>query len=206
MSQEDMLQTIREEYHVTSDRVLAAMAVVDREDFVPPDWKHAAYHDRALPIGYEQTISQPYIVAYMTELLDPQPTDRVLEIGAGSGYQTAILAKLAAHVYAVEIVGPLVERAREVLDALEITNVSLKHDDGVEAWLEEAPFDRILMACAPPELPEHLKAQLADGGRLVYPAGNANEQFLYSMERHGNEWTTEKKFGVRFVPMTSDVR
>ncbi len=207
MTLEGMIETLRAKpYEIQSERVLEAMRAVPREFFVPEDWRHAAYADRALPIGYEQTISQPYIVALMTEMLDPQPTDRVLEIGTGSGYQTAILAQMVAHVYSVEIVGALVDRAREILDQLEITNVSLRHGNGTDAWVEEAPFDRILVACAPREVPLALRAQLAEGGRMVYPAGESEAQKLYQVDREQGVWQTRERISVRFVPMTTEVR
>ncbi len=202
-----MLQTLRDPpYSIQNEGVLQAMAEVPRDAFVPEDWQHAAYEDRALPIGHDQTISQPYIVAFMTQLLDPQPSDRVLEIGTGSGYQTAILAQLAAHVYSVEIVGELVRRAQVALEALGIANESIRHGDGADAWVEKAPFERIMVTCAPRELPQLLRDQLADGGRLVYPAGAGDNQYLFRMDRKQGIWRTEKQFAVRFVPMTDEVR
>ena len=166
---ETMIATLRREpYQIRDERVLAAMAKVPRAEFLPEAWKHAAYEDRALPLGHGQTISQPYIVAAMLEMLDPQPGQSVLEIGTGTGYQAAVLAELGADVYSAEIVGELADLARENLSRLQIGNASVNHGDGRDAWVEKAPFDRIILACAPQSLPDVLRHQLAGGGRMVY--------------------------------------
>ncbi len=135
--------------NITNARVLAVMERVPRHEFVPPEFRFRAYEDRALPIGYDQTISQPYIVAYMTEQLDPQPTDRVLEIGTGSGYQAAVLAQLVAEVYTIEIIEPLAQRAEADLKRLGCTNIHVRAGDGCQGWPEAAPFDAIIVTCAP---------------------------------------------------------
>ena len=156
---------------VADDRVLDAMSLLPRHFFVPPHRADMAYDDCPLPIGRGQTISQPYMVALMTELLDVAPSVRVLEVGTGSGYQTAILAMLAAHVYSVELLGALLESAETRLAELGLANVSLACDDGSEGWFEHAPYDRIVVAAAPPQVPSLLPKQLTDGGHLVIPVG-----------------------------------
>ncbi len=204
---ETMIATLRREpYQIRDERVLAAMANVPRTEFLSAAWKHAAYEDRALPLGHGQTISQPYIVAAMLEMLDPQPDHRVLEIGAGTGYQAAVLAELAGAVYSAEIVGELAGLARDNLTRLKIGNVSVNHGDGCDAWVEKAPFDRIILACAPRSIPDVLRHQLADGGSIVYPEGDDRRQHLYLQTRAGDSWTKERSFAVKFVPMTGDLR
>jgi protein-L-isoaspartate(D-aspartate) O-methyltransferase len=163
---------------VRDPRVLEAMGRVPREIFVDEALRERAYSDSALPIGHGQTISQPYIVARMTELLAPSPGDRVLEIGTGTGYQTAVLALLAGEVFTVERIGPLAERASANLITLGFRNVQLRIGDGSTGWAEKAPFDRILVAAAAPEVPGSLVKQLAPGGRLVLPVGDASTQAL----------------------------
>jgi protein-L-isoaspartate(D-aspartate) O-methyltransferase len=173
-------------------RLLAAMLAVDRAAFVPERLRHAAYEDRPLPIGYGQTISQPYMVARMTAELGLTGGERVLEIGAGSGYQTAILARLAGDVFAIEYVRELAEQARATLDSLGLTNVHLKAGDGTLGWPEAAPFDRILAAAAAPDVPPPLLEQLAEGGVLVMPLGATGGQRLVKIVRHrGRDVRTE---------------
>ncbi len=204
---EQMLAALRAEpYRIRDAAVLSAMADVPREHFVPESWKHAAYEDRALPIGYGQTVSQPFIVATMLTLAELTPKSRVLEIGTGTGYQAALLAQLADQVFSVEIVGALAAQAKANLEALDIRNAFVRHGDGRDAWIEKAPFDAILVACAATQLPKELKSQLADGGRLVYPAGDDEAQALYVLKRNGENWSEEKQFAVRFVPMTNELR
>jgi protein-L-isoaspartate(D-aspartate) O-methyltransferase len=187
--------------------VIEAMETVPRHLFVPLDYVDQAYQDHPLPIGYGQTISQPYIVALMTEALDPQPGDVVLEIGTGSGYQAAVLAEIVAKVYTVEIIGTLAEQAAERLAGLGYDNVEVKHDDGYFGWEEHAPYDAIIVTAAPDHVPPPLRAQLADGGKLVIPVGPVGSyQELWLVERHGDEFTTQSLGGVAFVPLTRDVR
>src|SRR6266487_4897393 len=150
---------------IKDKRVLAAMAKVPREEFVPLESRAASYEDGPLPIGYDQTISQPYIVAFMTEQLRPKTSDRVLEIGSGSGYQAAILAELVADVYTIEIVEPLAKSAEGTLQRLGYKNVHVRVGDGYKGWLEHAPFDAIIVTCAPEKVPQPLVDQLKDGGR-----------------------------------------
>lgn len=183
--------------------VIAAMEKVPRHEFVLPEYLDQAYEDHPLPIGYGQTISQPYIVAVMTELLRLHSGSRVLEIGAGSGYQAAILAELTPHVYTVEIVEELYEQARERLARLGYDTVQIKHGDGYYGWEEHAPYDAIIVTCAPDHIPQPLINQLADGGRMVIPVGPPGAyQVLWLVERQGQEIKTERMMGVAFVPLT----
>ena len=185
-------------------RVLAAMAKVPREEFVPPESRAASYEDGPLPIGYAQTISQPYIVAFMTEQLRPKPSDRVLEVGTGSGYQAAILADLVSEVYSVEIVEPLAKSAEATLQRLGYKNVHLKIGDGYQGWPEAGPFDAIIVTCAPDKVPQALIAQLKDGGRMVIPVGDRFAQQLYLLEKKDGQLKQSATLPVRFVPMTSE--
>src|SRR5947207_741920 len=164
-------------------RVLAAMAKVPREEFVPPESRAASYEDGPLPIGYDQTISQPYIVAFMTEQLRLKPSDRVLEIGTGSGYQTAILAELVPEVYTIEIVEPLAKNAEATLQRLGYKDVHVKAGDGYKGWPEAAPFDAIIVTCAPGRVPQPLTDQLKDGGRMIIPVGERFAQELYLLDK-----------------------
>jgi protein-L-isoaspartate(D-aspartate) O-methyltransferase len=159
---------------ITNARVIAAMSKVPRHLLVPEGVRGQAYEDRPLPIGFGQTISQPYIVAFMTERLEVKPTDRVLEIGTGSGYQAAVLAELAAEVYTIEIVQPLAERAAADLKSLGYTNVFVRAGDGYKGWPEAAPFDAIIVTCAPEKVPQPLIGQLKEGGRMIIPLGQAS--------------------------------
>ena len=186
---------------VENRRVLEAVRRVPRHLFVPLAHRHRAYEDRPLPIGKKQTISQPYIVAVMTELVDPQPGDRLLEVGTGSGYQAAVLAELVAKVYTIEIIPELAERARVTLSKLGYENVVVITGDGYKGLPEQAPFDGIVVTAAPDEIPETLIEQLAVGGRLVIPVGGWFQR-LKVVERTEEGVTTESLFGVRFVPMT----
>jgi protein-L-isoaspartate(D-aspartate) O-methyltransferase len=190
---------------IRDPRVLDAMAAVPRHRFVPQSEREHAYEDRALPLEVGQTISQPYIVAYMTEALRIHPGDRVLEVGTGSGYQTAVLARLAAEVFTVERIGDLMGAAREVLETLGVANVHYLVGDGTLGWEEHAPFDRILVTAGAPDVPGPLKEQLApEGGRMVIPVGDTDVQELVAVTRLGNEWTTEPLLGCRFVPLVGD--
>jgi protein-L-isoaspartate(D-aspartate) O-methyltransferase len=162
-----------------------------------------SYEDGPLPIGYGQTISQPYIVAFMTEQLQPKPTDRVLEIGTGSGYQAAILAELVSDVYSVEIVGPLAKSAEMTLQRLGCKNVHVKIGDGYKGWPEAAPFDAIIVTCAPETIPQPLVDQLEEGGRMVIPVGDRFAEQLYLLEKKNGQLKQSATLPVRFVPMTS---
>jgi protein-L-isoaspartate(D-aspartate) O-methyltransferase len=190
---------------VTDQEVLDAMENVARHEFVPPEYRTQAYTDRPLPIGYGQTISQPYIVALMTELLGLHNTDRVLEIGTGSGYQAAILSEIVAEVYTVEIVEPLAIEARERLARLGYANVHALHADGYYGWEDHAPYDAIIVTCAPDHIPQPLVRQLGDGGKLVIPVGPpGGYQTLWQITREGEEIKKRNVTGVLFVPLTGE--
>lgn len=188
---------------VRDPRVLEAMRKVRRERFVPEPVRTYSASDTPLPIGFDQTISQPYIVAYMTELLELDGDHRVLEIGTGSGYQAAVLATLCDHVYSIEIVPELAERSAKILQELDYRNVSVRLGDGYLGWPEHAPFDRIILTAAPPELPQALVDQLAPQGRLVAPVGrnpDAQKIVLVTKDARGNV-RRRNQLPVRFVPM-----
>jgi protein-L-isoaspartate(D-aspartate) O-methyltransferase len=189
---------------VKDPRVLAAMEKVPREEFVPPESRPDSYEDGPLPIGYDQTISQPYIVAFMTEQLQLNPTDRVLEIGTGSGYQAAVLAGLVAHVYSIEIIEPLAKSAQATLQRLGCDNVHVKVGDGYKGWPEEAPFDAVIVTCAPDKVPQALVDQLKDGGRMIIPVGERFAQELYLLEKKNGEVKQSVTLPVRFVPMARE--
>ncbi len=190
---------------VTDGRVLRAMASVPRHLFVPEYLKDSAYDDGPLPIGEDQTISQPYIVAFMTEAIRPTPADRVLEIGTGSGYQTAVLAGLVRHVYTMEVRPRLDVVARERLHDLGCANVTLRVDDGSGGWPEEAPFDAILVTAAAHRVPEALVEQLEMGGRLVIPIGSGDQE-LVRVTRGRDGFDRERLLPVRFVPLVGGAR
>jgi protein-L-isoaspartate(D-aspartate) O-methyltransferase len=197
-----MVRTQIENRGIHDPRVLAAMREVPRHEFVPDDARDSAYDDRPLGIGYGQTISQPYIVAFMTEKLAPKANDRVLEIGTGSGYQAAILSKLVANVFSVEIVPELAASAASTLKRLGFTNVKTKAGDGYQGWAEHAPFDAIIVTCAPDHVPGPLVHQLKEGGRLIVPVGDIGEQSLYLLEKRDGKIERKAILPVRFVPMT----
>lgn len=189
---------------IKNPRVLEAMRAVPRHEFVPEASRGSAYADGPLPIGFEQTISQPFIVAFMTEQLDPKPTDRVLEIGTGSGYQAAVLSRLVAEVCTIEIIEPLAKRAEADLQRLGYTDVKVRAGDGYKGWPEGAPFDAVIVTCAPDHVPQPLIDQLKDGGRMIIPVGPAGNQELYLLRKHGGAIEREAMLPVRFVPMTGN--
>jgi len=188
---------------VADPRVLQAMRTVPRHAFVPESELDQAYEDHPLPIGFGQTISQPYIVAFMTEALRLQPHERVLEIGTGSGYQAAILSQIVDKVYSIEIVEPLAERANDTIQKLGFANVVVRAGDGYQGWAEEAPFSAIILTAAPEHIPQPLLGQLAVGGRLILPLGKT-VQTLMLMTRTQDGWKTEELLPVAFVPMTGE--
>ncbi len=190
---------------VRDSKTLAAMREVPRHLFAPPALRHEAYLDHPLPIGHGQTISQPYIVAFMTEALGLQGGETVLEVGVGSGYQSAILSRIAARVFGVEIVEPLAREAADRLKGLGYANVEIRVGDGYAGWPEQAPFDAILLAAAAPRVPEPFKQQLKDGGRLILPVGDYVQE-LRIVTRRGDGYEERNVLGVRFVPMTGEVR
>lgn len=181
--------------------ILAAMEKIQRHLFVTPEFHKWAYHDRPLPIDKGQTISQPYIVALMTELLELNPVSRVLEIGTGCGYQTAVLAELAKDVYSVEILSELAKSAKARLKALNYRNIHLKQGNGYYGWIEHAPYDGILVTAAPKKIPHRLTQQIAEGGRMVIPVGSDIQELLVVQKCNG-KFETTRITGVNFVPMT----
>jgi protein-L-isoaspartate(D-aspartate) O-methyltransferase len=188
---------------VSDARVLTALATVPRERFVPEALRDRAYDDTPLPIGFNQTISQPYIVAYMTEALGIEADDRVLEIGTGSGYQAAVLGELAGTVYTIEIVPELAERAAATLKDLGYGNVHVRAGDGYAGWPEHAPFDRIMVTAAPDEIPAPLLEQLAAGGRLVIPIGGQGQtQWMTIVDKTDRGVVSRRTLAVQFVPFT----
>ena len=190
---------------VTDTRVLSAMETIPRERFVPPDAHAQAYEDVPLAIGFNQTISQPYIVAYMTEVLDVRDSHRVLEIGTGSAYQAAVLGRLAREVWTVEIVPELAAAATGQLRNLGLINVHVRLGDGYSGWPEQAPFDRIMVTAAPDEIPGPLVEQLAVGGRLVIPVGSqGGPQWMTVVEKTSSGVLEKRTIPVQFVPLTRD--
>lgn len=189
---------------VKDERVLEAMRRVPRHEFVEAGLRDEAYEDRPLPIGHGQTISQPYIVAFMTEALELKPEHRMLEVGTGSGYQAAILAELCKEVYTIEIVKELATSAEATLKRLGYTNTQVRHGDGYKGWKEQAPFDRIIVTCAPSRVPQRLIDQLKEGGRLVIPVGEGYSQTLYLVTKEKGEAVQKAMLPVLFVPMTGE--
>lgn len=190
---------------ITDQRVLQAMAEVPRHRFVPESLWPQAYEDYPLPIGLEQTISQPYVVAFMTQALNLDGDERVLEIGTGSGYQAAVLAKLCKEVYSIEIITELSKRAAKVFKKISVSNVYLRVGDGYAGWPGKAPFDGIIVTAAPPKVPQPLVDQLAQGGRLILPVGE-QDQDLVLIERTAQGLKRRKVLPVRFVPMTGEAQ
>ncbi len=199
---DEMVRTQLERRDITDTRVLEAMRQVPRHLFVPDELRQFAYDDRPLPIGHGQTISQPYIVALMTQLAQPGANERALDVGTGCGYQAAVLARIVREVFAIELVPELAHEAEQRLQELGIRNVTVRLGDGYAIWPEQAPFDMILVACAPPEPPPALIAQLAPGGCLIVPVGQLGVQELLRIEKLADGSTREsRQGGVAFVPM-----
>jgi protein-L-isoaspartate(D-aspartate) O-methyltransferase len=197
-----MVQRHLLERGIKNPRVLEAFRTVPRHRFLPPGSRRMAYDDESIPIGEGQTITPPYDVAFMTELLDPKPTDRVYEVGTGSGYQSAILSRLVKEVYSVEIHAPLSKRATQVHKEVGYTNIHTRVGDGYEGWPEAAPFDSIIVTCAPEKVPQPLIAQLREGGRLVIPIGTRFDQVVYVGDKHNGEVKLKPVKPTLFVPMT----
>ncbi len=202
-----MVRAQIEERGISNPAVLAAMRVVPRHELVPLAVREDAYADHPLPIGFEQTISQPYIVALMTDLAGVERGDKVLEIGTGSGYQAAVLAEMGARVFSIEIAEPLARRAAADLRRLGYRRVEVRAGDGYRGWPSEAPFDAIIVTAAPPEVPAPLREQLAVGGRLVIPVGaDGGIQELRIIRRTAEGFEEEPTIPVRFVPMTGEAQ
>jgi protein-L-isoaspartate(D-aspartate) O-methyltransferase len=204
-AREEMVATQIAARGVRDEKTLAAMRAVARHEFVPAAHRRESYADHPVPIGHGQTISQPYIVAFMTEALSLRGGECVLEVGTGSGYQAAVLARIAARVFSVEIVAPLAGEAAERLRRLGYDNVHVRAGDGYQGWPEEAPFDAIIVTAAAPRRPEPLKKQLKDGGRLIVPVGEEWQE-LVLLTRRGERFEERRVLPVRFVPMTGKVR
>lgn len=199
-----MVETMIEAEGITNPTVLSAMKMVPRHEFVLGTHRNRAYEDVALPIGSKQTISPPYIVAYMTATIDPQPSDRVLEIGTGSGYQAAILSRIVKEVYSIEIVGALAKSAKRRLEKLGYRNVSTRHGDGYLGWPEKAPFDKIIVTCSPENIPEPLIDQLREGGQMIIPLGQRYQQSFYLLEKKDGKLEQQRLVSTLFVPMTGE--
>lgn len=197
----DMVENQIKSRGVSDARVLHAMLSVKRHLFVPDEARRYAYEDSAMPIGLNQTISQPYIVALMTELASISPSSRVLEIGTGTGYQAAVLAEIAEKVYSIEIIGELAENARKRLQKLGYKNIEIRHGDGYAGWPEQAPFDAIVVTAAAPEIPEELIHELKIGGRMIIPLGDIFQELYVLTKNKDGGFIKEHVIPVRFVPM-----
>jgi len=189
---------------ITNERVIASMAATPRHEFVPVKLRNKAYLDMSLPIGDQQTISAPFIVSFMTEALDPRPTDKVLEIGTGSGYQAAVLSPLVKHVFTIEIVESLGNRARATLKRLKYDNVLARVGDGFKGWPQYAPFDKIIVTCSPERVPQPLVDQLREGGLMVIPVGERYQQTMYVLRKKNGKMQAEALRPTLFVPMTGN--
>jgi protein-L-isoaspartate(D-aspartate) O-methyltransferase len=189
---------------IKDERVLAAMLKVERHLFVPPAYRNKAYEDYPLPVGEGQTISQPYIVAIMTEALELKRQDKVLEIGTGSGYQAAILAEICDSVFTIELLPSLALSASKIIDSLGYRNIYVKTSDGYQGWAEHAPYNAIMVTCAPEKIPAMLEEQLAEGGRMIIPVGSDYTQNLYLLEKKSGKLQKKSILPVRFVPMIDE--
>lgn len=201
-TKEDMIEYQLKARKISDPEVLRAMEEVDRALFVPHDLQEKAYEDRPLPIGRDQTISQPYIVAYMAEKLHLTKSDKILEIGTGCGYNAAILSRLAKQVYSIEIIKWLAELAKENLKKTGFENITTRHGDGYAGWPEEAPYDAIILTAAPPSIPKPLKDQLKIGGRILAPVGRLNQKLILLIKTGKDSFKEKMLLPVRFVPMT----
>jgi protein-L-isoaspartate(D-aspartate) O-methyltransferase len=186
---------------INNTDVINSLLKVKRHLFVPPGYRHQAYGDFPLPIGFNQTISQPYVVAYMTEILEPEKNMRVLEIGTGSGYQAAVIAEICKEVYSIELIDSLAIKARETLASAGYKNIRVKSGDGYLGWPEYAPFNAIIVTCAQTEIPQTLIDQLAEGGRMIIPAGEKDNQVLVLLQKKNGKIHKTETLPVRFVPM-----
>ena len=191
---------------ITDENVLEAMRKVDRKTFVPENMKRHAYEDTPLPIGNDQTISQPYIVAYMAQTLEIKKDEKVLEVGSGCGYNAAVLAQLASHVYSIEIIEWLADLAKKNIDAEGVENVSVRFGDGYKGWPEKSPFDKIILTAATPEIPKPLKDQLIVGGKILAPVSNSYQKLVLLEKTGDDEFIEHDMLHVRFVPMTGEAR
>ena len=191
---------------IVNERVLQAMEEINREIFVPEGLRYRAYQDSPLPIGMKQTISQPYIVAYMAQILDPQPHEKIMEVGSGCGYNAAVLANLCSHVYSIEVIEWLADFAKVNLKQAGVKNVTVKHGDGFHGWPIKAPFDKIILTAATPIIPDKLKEQLIIGGKLLAPVSNSFQKLILHEKTGTNEFKEHELIHVRFVPMTGETQ
>lgn len=203
-AREKMVQTQIIRRGIQDSLVLKAMRTVPRHLFVPESWRSQAYADSPQPIGHRQTISQPLIVAFMTEQLQLQGSEKVLEIGTGSGYQAAILGEIVSEVFSIEIVEPLAKRAAKILRELGYKNITVRHGDGYRGWIEQAPFDAIIITAAPNHIPQPLVKQLKPGGRMILPVGDFNQNLILITKTTTGEVRHKRVLPVRFVPMTGE--
>lgn len=201
-TKQDMIERQLKKRDIENKAVLNAMQEVDRKLFVPEDMKDRAYDDSPLPIGKSQTISQPYIVAYMAQALDLNEDDKVLEVGTGCGYNAAVLSRIAKQVYSVEIIEWLVKQAKENISKTNYDNIEIRHSDGYEGWSEKGPFDAIQLTAAPPKIPETLKMQLKIGGKILAPVGTSSQKLLLIERLEEDKFKEKSLLMVRFVPMT----
>lgn len=201
-TKEDMIESQLKGRGISDPRVLQAMKEVDRSLFVPEEHRDKVYEDRPLPIGKDQTISQPYIVAYMAEQLQLKKNEKVLEVGTGCGYNAAVVSRLVDRVYSVEIIEWLAELAKENLSKTDYNNINTRHGDGYSGWKEAAPFDAILLTAAPAAIPKPLKDQLKVGGRLLAPVGRMNQKLVMLFKTGADDFEEKNLLPVRFVPMT----
>lgn len=199
---ENMIEQQLKGRDIYDEKVLQAMRAVDRKIFVPNDVKDMAYDDTPLPIGRGQTISQPYIVAYMAQVLDLNPEDKVLEVGSGCGYNAAVVSRMVSHVYSVEIIEWLAELAQENIKKADIPNVSVRFGDGFEGWPEKGPFDKIMLTAATPVIPSPLKQQLKTGGKILAPVTDTFQKLTLLKKKAEDNFTEHDLIHVRFVPMT----
>jgi protein-L-isoaspartate(D-aspartate) O-methyltransferase len=205
-TKEEMLQHHLKDRNINDPHVLRAMEEVDRVIFVPEELINRAYDDNALPIGKEQTISQPYVVAFMAQALDISPGDKILEVGTGCGYNAAVLARIADHVYSVEIIEWLADLARTNLERAGVNNVTTRLGDGYQGWPEKGPFDHIMLTAAAPAIPEPLKNQLRIGGSLLAPVGRLHQKLILLKKTGENEFEKHTLIPVQFVPMTGQAQ
>lgn len=203
-TKEEMIEFQLKARNITDPRVINAIRETDRLNFVPDDVKELAYEDGPLPIGQGQTVSQPYIVAYMAQELKLRPEDIVLEVGTGSGYNAAVLSKIVSHVYSIEIIEWLAEFAKENIKKAGIVNITCRHGDGYEGWPEKGPFDAIILTAAPPEIPEALKQQLKIGGKLLAPVGEYIQYLTLIQRICEDEFSEKRLLPVQFVPMVKE--
>lgn len=201
-TKQDMIERQLKKRDIENKAVLDAIQEVDRKLFVPEDMKDRAYDDSPLPIGKSQTISQPYIVAYMAQALDLNEDDKVLEVGTGCGYNAAVLSRIAKKVYSVEIIEWLVKQAKENINKTNYDNIEIRHSDGYEGWSEKGPFDAIQLTAAPPKIPETLKMQLKIGGKILAPVGTSSQKLLLIERLEEDKFKEKSLLMVRFVPMT----